>query len=140
MGMGLDERGIVSPGVASCASSVVVEPAAVFLPKFENAGEATRAQYEAIDARGDCVLVASVKSSGSLWLATAVDGRIVCSSKNGNQPVSHQSLILMSDHDLRLDFALQVLEMCTASPAITRCFDTCVTVLERRAGDKSLVI
>lgn len=60
-----------------------VEAASIFLPKFDNAGASTRSNYLAIEKQGGHTLVASVKSSGSLWLITAIDGKVMFSSKNG---------------------------------------------------------
>lgn len=59
------------------------EPEAIFLPKFENATSLSRQQYEKIAAAQQHVLVAAIKSSGSLFLATARAGVLVVASKNG---------------------------------------------------------
>ena len=59
-----------------------IEPAAIFLPKFENAGDRARERYITIDGNDSRILVAYVKSSGSLWLM-AGSGHVICSSKNG---------------------------------------------------------
>jgi hypothetical protein len=67
---------------AESAGAVSIEPAAIFLPKFENAGEMAKAQYLEIESAGGRILVASVKSSGSLWLLAGTS-QIICSSKNG---------------------------------------------------------
>jgi hypothetical protein len=62
---------------------VVAEPEAIFFPKFENATEHSRLQYEKLATAEKDVLVATVKSSGSLFLATARAGILVVASKNG---------------------------------------------------------
>eukprot|EP00283_Hemiselmis_rufescens_P010587 CAMPEP_0173431484 /NCGR_PEP_ID=MMETSP1357-20121228/9610_1 /TAXON_ID=77926 /ORGANISM="Hemiselmis rufescens, Strain PCC563" /LENGTH=214 /DNA_ID=CAMNT_0014395969 /DNA_START=38 /DNA_END=679 /DNA_ORIENTATION=- len=70
--------------VADGASTVLsAEPEVIFLPKFENAGPAARSHYHSLDAEGSArVLVASVKSSGSLWIASSRGGVLVGTSKN----------------------------------------------------------
>ena len=59
-----------------------IMPAAIFLSKFENAGDVARERYTTIDGTDSRILVAYVKSSGSLWLM-AGSGHVICSSKNG---------------------------------------------------------
>ena len=59
------------------------QPEAIFFPKFENATEQSREQYRKLAAAQTHVLVVAVKSSGSLFLATARAGALVVSSKNG---------------------------------------------------------
>ena len=59
-----------------------IEAATIFLPKFDNATEATRSLYQSFEKDGH-MLVASVKSSGSLWLITGIGSKVMCSSKNG---------------------------------------------------------
>jgi len=59
------------------------EPEAIFFPKFENANEQSQEQYRKLAAAAQHVLVAAVKSSGSLFLATARAGVLVVASKNG---------------------------------------------------------
>lgn len=59
------------------------EPEAIFFPKFENSNEPSREQYRKLAAAGKHVLVAAVKSSGSLFLVTARAGVLVVASKNG---------------------------------------------------------
>ncbi len=61
-----------------------IEPAAIFLSKFENAGDVARERYTTTDGTADRILVAYVKSSGSLWLM-AGSGHVICSSKNGER-------------------------------------------------------
>ena len=50
------------------------QPEAIFFPKFENATEQSREQYRKLAAAQTHVLVVAVKSSGSLFLATARAG------------------------------------------------------------------
>jgi hypothetical protein len=64
------------------AEVLSVAPAAIFLPKFENAGTIARENYLNKDGSSGRILVAYVKSSGSLWLM-AGSGHVICSSKNG---------------------------------------------------------
>lgn len=64
------------------ADELSIVPAAIFLPKFENAGSIARESYLAKDFSKGKILVAYVKSSGSLWLM-AGSGHVICSSKNG---------------------------------------------------------
>jgi len=59
------------------------QPEAIFFPKFENATEQSRQLYRKLAAAQDHVLAVAVKSSGSLFLATARAGALVVSSKNG---------------------------------------------------------
>ena len=69
-----------------CAADVLsVVPAAIFLPKFENAGTIARENYLSKDCSRERILVAYVKSSGSLWLIAAGAGHVICSSKNGSK-------------------------------------------------------
>ncbi len=68
-----------------------IEPAAIFLSKFENAGDIARERYTTIDGTDDRILVAYVKSSGSLWLM-AGSGHVICSSKNGQENFLKPSL------------------------------------------------
>ena len=73
------------------AMELDAEPEAIFFPKFENATEQARALYAQMAAEAEGrgpkqqqhVLVAAVKSSGSLFLATARAGALVVASKNG---------------------------------------------------------
>jgi hypothetical protein len=65
-------------------SAWCVDAASIFLPKFENAGDSTRVLYESMEKQGGHTLVAAIKSSGSLWLLTAMGGKVMCSSKNGS--------------------------------------------------------
>jgi hypothetical protein len=62
-------------------------PEAIFLPKFENATSATRDMYGCLDKEGNHVLVAAVKSSGSLWIASSRESMMVATSKNGSSNV-----------------------------------------------------
>jgi hypothetical protein len=73
-----------------------ITPAAIFLPKFENAGDVAREQYTTIDGKGSRILVAYVKSSGSLWLM-AGSGHVICSSKNGQGIYLKSSSIFITE-------------------------------------------
>ena len=79
-----EDESIASPLEQRIGSTDVlsVAPAAIFLPKFENAGDLARENYRTKDCAADRILVANVKSSGSLWLM-AGSKHVICSSKNG---------------------------------------------------------
>lgn len=72
--------------MADCDAAWSAQPQTVFLPKFGNADKRTTTLYEQLGASG-AVLVATIKSSGSLWICSAArtptGPRLVCASKNG---------------------------------------------------------
>ena len=77
--------GFAGVGSASGLPAMLLEaePDAIFFSKFENANGHSRSSYRQLAHKQTHVLVAAVKSSGSLFLATARDGNLVVSSKNG---------------------------------------------------------
>lgn len=79
------------------ALRLTAQPEAIFLPKFENATPAARDNYSALEAAGETIFVAAVKSSGSLWIASSRDGAIIAMSKNGSNNIyssaGHYALI-----------------------------------------------